>query len=489
MKPHFLSLSRVMDRIRYPGLLPGLLVLVLSFTGEVRATDQGQSETASGDDAQPAYENVLKAGEEKGAAEENQLADDQSEAGMDDSDKSNAETDSTNDGPDSLFVHEYVPKVDPVTTYLNAIDRAEAEFNAYSIELSDLYLGLGQAFAEAREYEKARQAFQQGVQIERVNFGLDSPRQTNYLFAVADIESTLGNWKDADKVMQDIYRISSKRYGENSLEMLPVLNQMLGWYLSHRPVDAEANRFADLERAESLASKMASITTQHKGMGNPEAAALYRQVGQIQWHTLRYLLAQGISVEPNVVLAMGSPSQNPNTRNISVKDHIESGREAFARAADAVGQDENRSLLDRAEAVAQLGDWNLAFGKRKSAAESYYRAWRMLAEGDESNQFANEYFGKPTPVRFMYGGVVSAIDDSAVSEGVVLDVSMTVSPGGRSLNIEILDPPSELTDEELRQIKRNLSGMKFRPRLELGHAEKTENFVWHLPLTQLEWLQ
>lgn len=387
------------------------------------------------------------------------------------------------------FVNQYVRKEDPVTTYLNAIDRTEAEFNAYSIELSDLYLGLGQALAEAREYEKARQAFQQGVQIERVNFGLDSPRQTNYLFAVADIESALGNWKDADKVMQDIYRISARRYGENSLEMLPVLNQMLGWYLSNRPVEAEANRFADLERAETLASKMASITSQHTGMGNPEAARLYRQVGQIQWYTLRYLLAQGVSVEPNLVLAMGSPSQNPNTRDISIKNHIESGRQAFARAADAVGQDENRSLLEQAEAVAQLGDWNLAFGKRKSAGESYHRAWLMLAENDDTNELANEYFSKPTPVRFMYGGLDSAAEPTVPADGLVMNVSMTVSPGGRPLNIEILNPPPELSDEELRLIKRNLSGMKFRPRLAQGYPDKTDNFVWQLPLTQLEWIK
>ena len=34
---------------------------------------------------------------------------------------------------------------DPVGDYLDAIDAAEAELSAYSLELSDLYLGLGKS--------------------------------------------------------------------------------------------------------------------------------------------------------------------------------------------------------------------------------------------------------------------------------------------------------------------------------------------------------
>lgn len=76
----------------------------------------------------------------------------------------------------------YVPVMDQVNDYLIAIDRAEANSNAYSPDLADLYMGLGQALLQRQVYEDAKEAFQQGMQIVRVNFGLNSPEQTSYLF-------------------------------------------------------------------------------------------------------------------------------------------------------------------------------------------------------------------------------------------------------------------------------------------------------------------
>ena len=55
---------------------------------------------------------------------------------------------------------------DPVSDYLEAIDTAESELSAYSLELSDLYLGLGKSHLSEQEYVRARQAFQRGMQID-----------------------------------------------------------------------------------------------------------------------------------------------------------------------------------------------------------------------------------------------------------------------------------------------------------------------------------
>ena len=47
------------------------------------------------------------------------------------------------------------PQSDPVEDYLDAIDRVEADYSAYSTELSDLYLGLGRSLLTNEEYQKA----------------------------------------------------------------------------------------------------------------------------------------------------------------------------------------------------------------------------------------------------------------------------------------------------------------------------------------------
>ena len=201
----------------------------------------------------------------------------------------------------------YVPSVDPVVDYLDAIDDTEAANGAYSTELADLYQGLGKSLLDKQDYEEAKKAFQQGVLITRVNFGLNSPGQTNFLFAVAQIESLLGNRRLADKVLDDIYLINARNYGENHPGMLPVLDQMLNWYVANRPVESLNNKYTDLERSELLTSKMATIIELDKGLGHPDTADIYRRVGQINWVTLKYVLERGISVEPGVILSTGAP--------------------------------------------------------------------------------------------------------------------------------------------------------------------------------------
>ena len=128
-------------------------------------------------------------------------------------------------------IAEQQPISDPVVDYMNAIDNVEAEYSAYSTELSDLYLGLGKSLYSREEYENARKAFQRGMQIERVNYGLDSLSQAPYLVSIADTESYLGNWDESQKALENLYTINTKAYGSKDVRMLPVLDQLLDWYM------------------------------------------------------------------------------------------------------------------------------------------------------------------------------------------------------------------------------------------------------------------
>jgi tetratricopeptide (TPR) repeat protein len=107
----------------------------------------------------------------------------------------------------SQTIEEQQPASDPVSDYMDAIDNIEAEYSAYSTELSDLYLGLGKSLYSRQEYEKARQAFQRGMQIQRINYGLNSLSQGPYLLSIADAESFLGNWDESQEALENLYRL------------------------------------------------------------------------------------------------------------------------------------------------------------------------------------------------------------------------------------------------------------------------------------------
>jgi len=101
-------------------------------------------------------------------------------------------------------VAEYVPLSDPVRDYLDAIERTEAQSSAYSSELSDLYLGLGQHHLDRQEFDEARKAFLRGLQITRVNNGLYATEQTHFMFSIADIESRMGELAAAEEIYTEI---------------------------------------------------------------------------------------------------------------------------------------------------------------------------------------------------------------------------------------------------------------------------------------------
>ena len=288
-----------------------------------------------------------------------------------------------------------------MTEYLRAIDRTEIIGGGYAPEMAELYQGLGQTLLERREYEKAKIAFQQGMQIIRVNQGLNSPEQTNYLFSIAEIENIVGTRRSTDEILNLIYQLNARNYGENSVGMLPVLQRLVTWYAKERPFDTEFSRYPDMLISAKLVEKMANITEENFGLSDPKTAEYYRKSAQISWISARYALGRGISVEPGYIVSVGAPSQNPNTQGISIKTLVAEGENAFRKVVESVEAQEDSTIEEQAEALAQLGDWSLAFGRRRTAADAYRQAHDLLANAVGSRDLANRYFKEPTPVRFM----------------------------------------------------------------------------------------
>ena len=116
--------------------------------------------------------------------------------------------------------------------YQEAIERAEANSNAFSIQLSELYMGLGRALMNDENYTDAQRALKRGMQIERVNFGLHSISQTPYLFLLADLDTIAGDAESAQKAMDSIYLLGKNNYGDSDPRILEILDNILNWQIA-----------------------------------------------------------------------------------------------------------------------------------------------------------------------------------------------------------------------------------------------------------------
>ena len=354
------------------------------------------------------------------------------------------------------------PESDPISDYLEAIEATEAERSAYSTELSDLYFGLGKSHFSKREYERARRAYQRGMQIERVNYGLNSLSQTPYLLSIADAESFLGNWEESQDALENIYTINSQAYGETDPRMLPVLDELLDWYLDTYKERTRNGAYQNLVMSERLGNRISNILKTHSLVNDPDAALRYRKISHLHYFIANHIKQYGEPSDSGFTINSGATTNSPTSTS---HQHYQRGKAALKKVIESLEQQPNSSAAEKAEAVAELGDWYLVFGQRMSASKAYKLAFQTLLATSESQQQSEALFDQPSIIEF------TALDEGQgrqESPQQDLQVAMTVTKTGMPIKMEILNPPESITKAEIRSILKDIRSKRFRPKLVEG---------------------
>ena len=371
-------------------------------------------------------------------------------------------------GADSLT--EQQVESDSITDYMEAIDNSEGQFGAYATELSELYLGLGNALYAGEEYTEALDAFQKGMQIERVNYGLSSLSQSPYLFSIADTERYLGNWDKSQQALERVYTINSKNYGEVDVRMLGVLDKILAWYMDSYKDRRPKGGYANLVISERIAQRMYEILNKDMSLDDPEAPDRFRRLGYLQHVIAVHLKEHGEPSESGLSISMSGSSGRPNKATTSHL-HFLRGKLALEKVIASVIQQPNSTETDQALAIAELGDWYLVFGQKAPATAAYQLALDVLETSEDPQQTREDLFGLPRMIEFSMtkSPPMAAGDQPTESQ---LELAMIISIYGVPNNIEVANPPESLSKEALRDIRRDTRGKRFRPKLVNGLAEE-----------------
>lgn len=377
------------------------------------------------------------------------------------------------------------PATDPVDEYLAAIERAESAGGAYAAELVDLYYGMGQTLLGQGELEWARDAFHQSVMVERVNSGPYSVQQTRYLYSIADIESRLGNPAGAIAVLDHIYMIFARNQGEDNPELLGDVEAIYDWYLDRLSVEGAPVGPSDFENLSYLMERIADLTETRHGLGHAATASRYRELGQIHYYAIHHFIQTGQPPIPELVM-QSEGSGNQALRERSTINHLVRGEEAFERAVQAWQENPDGTELELAEAMAQLGDWYLAFRYFGKARRQYEQAYRLLANQREYQNLADRYLGTPAPLRFLNstGPFVRNLEPPGAD--APLEVSLAVSLTGRLYDIEIVKAPDALSEDQLRSLKQQLKSTRFRPAVVNGKSQSVQGFVFRAQVDEPE---
>lgn len=339
-----------------------------------------------------------------------------------------------------VAVGEHVEAINVVELEIEKIERRS---NRYNIELARPLVVLGDALAGVGDRKGALGAYDRAVHITRINRGLHHPSQVEIVYREASIIAANGDLAQANRRHEYAYDILLRSYGGGNPSLLPGIFSLADWYLvnynifSARGLYEHALSVAD----ETLAAADPSRLRALRGM-----AATYRSERFPPYHKET---TSGTSHQ--VGYRYGAM---PVINNFARGEHalIEVVNVIMASAAGSSDE-------DVADAVLELGDWYLIFGKHDRATTLYRHVWGLLEA--KPDQLA-EIFDSPTPLYLPLPGDPDTDEDAAgrPRSGVV-ELSFRVDASGGVSRIATLhSEPQNLMDVKVRRAVRRA---RYRP--------------------------
>lgn len=351
-----------------------------------------------------------------------------------------------------------------ISDYLIAIDSLEANQGAYSAELSDLFMGLGKSYVIQQEYDDANLAFQRGMQIERINFGLDSLSQSAYLMSIAETEKLMGDLDQAQAVLDQLYSLNAKNYGQSDIRMLPVIESLMDWHTEVYPLRKPKGGFYTLIALEDLANDMYKILDSEVSLKDTAAPERYKRIGKVQFLVANHIKHYGEPQDSSFSVAVEG-SSGARTEPRSSYKHFKRGKAALQKVIASLMQQQPSVIAEQADAIANLGDWYLIFGQITSATKTYQLAAEIIDTSDNPDLLRTLLFQKAAVIDFSDGLEQSARQEATVGVGTAepLQISMQISRSGFASDFQIVDDKATLTRDELKVLQQHFRKKRFRP--------------------------
>ena len=317
-----------------------------------------------------------------------------------------------------------------IEQYLEEIDRIEATEGAYSAELSDVLMSLGMSYQEKVDYENANLAFQRGMQLEKINYGLFSLEQTPYLQEIANNHRLLGDWEQSQKAIDQFYVVNEKNFGEKDPRMIPIIESLLAWHAESYNARDPRDSFPS-QCNGTFSRKMHVILDDSADLSDPSTPE-NMNIGKIQYMLARHIKDFGLPQESGMSI---TTERYGTDRNAPLTSHNYYGRgsAALQKVVKSVMEQKPPILLDQIEAIANLGDWYLIFGQSGSATKAYSLADELISSTSESEEIRAKIFGAGKLINFDNPNNKMSSDQNMNLN--LVNVSMTISRSGSALDI------------------------------------------------------
>ena len=292
-------------------------------------------------------------------------------------------------------------------------------------------VGLGVTYQSMNLHPEAVTALEEARTVSRRIHGLLGEQQVTILHHIANSMARMELYEEANSHRLAGLRVMERLHGERSLEILPSLYDHALWL-------RDGYRF---DREREYYGRAMNIIRNLEGNGSSLLAQPLRHIG----NSFR-------------------EQKLPEGRGIG----------SLKRALGILEAQPEPDKLQIARVLRDMGDWNVAFSKIGPTGDEYRRAWSLLNEIENGEEWQRRWFREPEYVLHEFPSTRGLADEGepGALPGHVL-VTFDVLPSGRTRNIRIVesDPPGFKDESSARSIARS----RFRPQMVDGEPVLAED--------------
>jgi hypothetical protein len=355
----------------------------------------------------------------------------------------------------------------------------ERDGGAWDEGLVELLGELGRMQASSGDHLGAVQTFDRAMHVNRIRSGLNTLEQVPIIEQMIDSYLAVGDWQQVDLYYEYLFYIQQKAYGPTDPRMIPVIDKFADWQLRAFQAGFGDSMGRRLSTAQILLNAASKLVLTHFGLADDRYMRFMSRLA-----ASAYLVTENpqLITEANradfrmVQEELLSSLQQPGGGVIY-------GRQAGLEALSSIvarQREIGANPIDIAEAITHLADWTLMYDRRSVAEDLYREAWSLLQpeEGQERSpeQQAKhqELFGDIVKIPAFSDGPVSLFrvgdSDRALADlqmGVV-DIRFDVTDSGYARRVEVVAGETEANEDMLARIRRDVRESRFRPRMADG---------------------
>ncbi len=373
---------------------------------------------------------------------------------------------------------DYISRAESISQYDSLVADIESVGGAWDRSLSEELAALGALQQQQGNHEQAVETLDRAIHINRINSGLHTLEQIPAIEQLIQSHLVMGNWEQADVYNNYLFYVQQKAFGRNDPRLIPVLDKLATWNIQAFNIGYGEMLGMRLREAQILFVAAARMVGVHFGKNDERFVSYLRNIANSS-----YLLSRN----QDLLLETERPEYRSSQAMLMDKlnEHrpvLPPGYQTGERALQDIVEyyrEKGDAPYEFAEAVTNLADWYLMFGRRSQANDYYQAAWQVLLLQENSEELLQRLFGEVVPLPTFAESISNpAADYQADSQSDAInydfaDVMFDVTENGLVRNAKIVSEQTEENFSHHNSLRTNVRNSFFRPLIVDGEPQRS----------------